>query len=401
MERDEVPPSEVAPGGAAEGSAEESSAEESSAAPGSGRDGWLELAFEAGLQPGRVVGDGHMDYYERGLLKLVIPDQVVAIIHAAIQPALAAGEAAPREPRAEVKVTLGPGVALGTDGVVRAARAGAVRYEAGKLLDVVDQHVHRGAVDLRSGHLDMNGSLTVKGDVERLLQVRASVDVEVVGSVSGSVRAGAGLKVSGSVRGGDDARIVAGGDATLGSCEVAEVSAGGTLRVREAVNSRLVAREVVVTGRLRGGSAVAEVSVVVKEAGTAAGTPTLLQAAEPLALPDLQQLQRAVVMQKLRRMAERGGVREAVGSRGDGRARGGKLGRAVAALSAEQLAERARAAQERRALQRAAFVQVDLAHPGVELQIGAARLVLEQSVRGARYAWDAETGQLRAERTNR
>lgn len=385
MERDAILPGEAVP---------------SEAAPSSGRDGWLELAFEEGLQPGRVAGDGHMDYFERGLLKLVEAGQVVATIHPAIPPSPSAEQPASQQ-RAEVKIKLGPGVTIGPDGVVRAGRAGAVRYEPGKLLDVVDQHVHRGAVDLRSGHLEMSGSLTVKGDVERLLQVRASADVEVLGSVSGSVRAGAAIKVTGSVRGGDDARIVAGGDATLGSCEVAEVSAAGTLRVREAVNSRLVARQVMVTGRMRGGSAVAELSVVVKEAGTAGGTPTLLQAAEPFELPDLQQVQRAVVMQKLRRMAERGGMREAVGSRGDGRARGGKLGRAVAALSAEQLAERARAAQERGALQRAAFVQVDLAHPGVELQIGAARLVLEQSVRGTRYAWDAETGQLRAERTNR
>ncbi len=65
------------------------------------------------------------------------------------------------------------------------------------------------------------------------------------------------------MRGVDDARIVAGGDATLGSCELTEVSAAGTLRVREAVNSRLVARQVILSGRLRGGSAVPQLSVLV------------------------------------------------------------------------------------------------------------------------------------------
>jgi hypothetical protein len=345
-----------------------------------------------------------MDFFERGLLKSVSAGQLVARIHPPEpgQAGLSAeGQVLPARAGVAAKLKLGAGVSLDADGAVWAGHAGAVLYKAGESIDVVAQHVHQGAVDLHTGHLEMQGSLVVKGDVERLLQVRASGDVEVLGAVSGgSLRAGGSLRVSGNVRGGDDARVIAEQDVTLKSCEAAEVTSGALLRVQEAVNSRLHGRQVIVTGRLRGGAASAEHFLSVKEAGTPAGASTLLCAGEPLQLPDLADVQRAVVMQKLRRMAERGGVREAVGPRGS-RAKGGKLGRLDAAWSADELAARAAQAERRAELERAAVIELSLSHPGVELRIGNARLDVQQTERGLRYALDTETGQLKAERIAR
>jgi uncharacterized protein (DUF342 family) len=367
---------------------------------------WIELVVEQGIGPGRLDDDGHMDFFERGLLKAVEPGQVVALLHPVVleQAEGAAPQAPPsaRETAAALKLALGSGVSLDADGTVRAARAGVVQYRAGKLLDVVDRHVHRGPVDLRTGNLDMPGSLTVQGDVERLFQVRATGDVEVLGSVSGgSVSAGGAVRISGAARGGDAARIVAGTDATLRSCEQADVTACGTLRVRDSVSSRLCAERVLVSGRMRGGSAVAEAWVRVAEAGTETGLATRLEAGEPCEPPALERVQRAVVMQKLRRMAERGGVREAVGSRGEARGKGGKLGRVDAASAAQQIAERAARVAERRRLQALACLEVGLAHAGVELCIGDSRLVLEHGVRDLRYTRDAETGTLQASRSSK
>jgi hypothetical protein len=349
----------------------------------------VEPAFDTGPTAGTVGADGHMDFFERGLLKVVTTGQVLARILA-----VEVGAGLTRELR------LGAGVVMDDGGEVTARHGGVVLYKPGEALDVVADHVHQGAVDLRTGHLDMQGSLTVKGDVERLLQARASGDLEVLGSVSGgSLRAGGSIRVSANVRGGDGARVIAEHDVTLKSCENAEVAAGGTLRVQEAVNSQLHGQHVVVARRMRGGACVAERSLVVKEAGTPSGIATLLQAGEPLELPDLAEVQRAVVLQKLRRMAERGGVRDAFGSRGEARGKGGKLGRLNAALSAEQLAARAEHAQHRTQLERAAIVEVGIVHPGVEVRIGPAHVTFDQVVRGLRYALDPETAQLRAARS--
>ena len=369
--------------------------------PTHGRAGYVELAFEQGLAPGRLNADGHMDFFERGLLKSVSAGQLVARLHPPA-PGQAGvdvdGQVLPARAGEPAKLKLGAGVRLDPDGSVCALHDGVVLYKTGASLDVVAKHVHQGAVDLHSGHLDMQGSLTIKGDVERLLQVRASGDVEVLGAVSGgSLRASGSIRVSGNVRGGDDARVVAEHDVTLKSCESADITAGAVLRVQEAVNSQLRGRQVVVTGRLRGGGATAEQRLSVKEAGTPAGSATVLRAGEPSELPDLADVQRAVVMQKLRRMAERGGVRE-LGARGGVRAKGGKLGRFDAAWSAEELKERAAQAAQRAVLERAAVVELGLAHPGVELRIGSARLNVQQVERGLRYALNPETGQLSAER---
>ena len=367
-----------------------------------GRAGYVEVAFEEGLAPGRLSADGHMNFFERGLLKSVTDQQLVATVHppdAGQAGSSVDGQALLARTGVAAKLKLGAGVSVDSAGAVRAVRDGVVLYKPGESLDVVTEHVHQGVVDLHTGHLDMQGSLVVRGDVERLLQVRASGDVEVLGSVGGgSLRAGGSIRVSGNVRGGDDARVIADHDVTIKSCETAEVTAGAVLRVQEAVNSQLRGRQIVVTGRLRGGGATAEQRLSVKEAGTAAGSATLLRAGEPLELPDLAEVQRAVVMQKLRRMAERGGVREAPSPRGDSRGKGGKLGRLDAAWSALELQERAAYAERRTALERSAVVELGLGHPGVELRIGSARLNLQQLERGLRYALDPETGQLCAER---
>jgi hypothetical protein len=73
-------------------------------------------------------------------------------------------------------------------------------------------------------------------------------------------------------------------------------------------------------------------------------------------------------------------------------------GRAQAALSAEVTRDLAERAGRRRELSRTAFFDVGLAHPGVELCIAGARLTVQQKLRGLRYVWHSETGQLRAER---
>ena len=49
--------------------------------PTPGRAGYVELAFEQGLAPGQIDAEGHMDFFERGLLKTVSPGQLVALIH--------------------------------------------------------------------------------------------------------------------------------------------------------------------------------------------------------------------------------------------------------------------------------------------------------------------------------
>ena len=157
----------------------------SGVAPRLGTDGRLELRFEVGVQTGAARDDDSIDFKDRGLLKTVEQGEVIAVY----TPAAAEGtegrgvdgkgiEAAAGE---DCLPTLGEGVSHDPGGELRAARAGVVQYQERSLLDVVDHHLHQGDVDLRSGHLDMNGSVTIQGAVTSELEARATADIDVKG----------------------------------------------------------------------------------------------------------------------------------------------------------------------------------------------------------------------------
>jgi hypothetical protein len=330
-------------------------------------------------------------------LKPVCQGDVVGIVHPPLPGS--AGQkvdgtpipvAAPRP----LSLELHSGVEFDADLSVRATRDGVILYKSGQSLDVVDHHQHQGPVDLHSGNLHMQGSLVVKGDVLRPFAVSATGDVEILGNVdSATVQAGGSLRVRGGVRGGEGGAVCANSEVSLHHAESADIHAGGTLRLQESVNSVLQAGEIHVGSRVRGGSAVAERRIVVKEAGAPNGVDTKLTAGEPLESP-LDAAQRSIATAKAARLSER------VRGRSSDRAKGGKAGRAKAELAAAEVQRLRARAMRRETLLEAASVQVTLAHPGVSIHIGDARLTLDEPARSTRYSLDREMAALRLEKTS-
>jgi uncharacterized protein (DUF342 family) len=360
-----------------------------------GCDAWLELAFVEGLQPGHLREDGSFDYHDRELLKPVCQGDVLGAVHPAV-PGIAGqrvdGTSISVAPARDLSLQLLSGVELGADLVVRAARDGVILYKAGQSLDVVERHVHQGPVDLHSGNLHMQGSLTVKGDVLRPFSAVATGDVEILGNVdSGTVHAGGCLRIRGGVRGGDGGAVGAEGDLTLHHAESAELHSGGQLRVQESVNSRLVAAQIHASGRVRGGSAVAETRIVMKEAGAANGVDTRLAAGEPLELP-LAEARRLIATSRVARQSER------TRGRSDERGKGGKAGRARAELDASEVQRLALRAKRRDSLLESACIELGIAHPGVSIRIGDAHTTLDESTKSTRFYLDRESTTLRIEK---
>src|SRR4051812_41349407 len=119
----------------------------SGTAPAPGRAGFVELAFELGLAPGRLNDDGHMNFFDRGLLKTVVAGQVVATVHPPRSPRsgmTVTGQPLPGHDAAAAKLKLGAGVGMDDSGVVRALLDGVVLHQADDRLDVVAQYVHQG-----------------------------------------------------------------------------------------------------------------------------------------------------------------------------------------------------------------------------------------------------------------
>ncbi len=376
-------------------------------APQQGRDGALALAFTTGIQPGHVRPDGTMDFLDRELLKPVAAGALLARLHRADpgRPGRRVdGGELPVAKAREFALKLGAGAALRDHGEIVATRAGVVFYAPPSQLDVLQHHEHRGKVDLRSGHLDMEGSLVVRGDVERLFRASASGDVEVQGSIEfGSVHAGGSLRVTGGVRGGESGLVSAEGDAAIRHAEAARIVCGGLLKLEHAINCELSAADVQITGKLRGGKTHAERGIRVHEAGAALGTSTMLAAGVPLERP-LLDAKRAIERAKEQRalvhgLLARGTARFDHSARNDARAKGGKAGRAAAALASSELERKVALANRRSELLAGAFIEISgPLHPGVSLQIGGATLTVEEPGAALRCSFDPETRALRTER---
>ena len=366
-----------------------------------GTHGFFEPAFHVGIQAGTLRDDGSMDFYERELLKPVSEGALVGRLYAAVSGIHGQhvdGKLSHADAVREVRLRLGPGVEADAEGLVHAKQAGIVVYTPEKSLDVVDHLVHRGDVDLRSGHLVMDGTLAVQGDVQRLFSVYVTGDVEIRGGVEGgSVYAGGDVRIKNGVFGGDTGMVCAEGSLWARHAESARISCGGVLQLESAVNCQLRAEDIKVTRALLGGSATAEHSVVAQEAGSLhGGLNTVLSAAVPLERPVVK-ARRALGAAKTMPRADR---RAAAAGRSQAEcSNGGKLARAKADLQRSELEQMVQRAERRELLLSSAHVQVTgVCHAGVVVEIGEVRLVLDQDQRGVSFSFDRETRALRMER---
>ncbi len=360
--------------------------------PVDGSPGTLELCFVAGMRRGTFREDGSLDFHERGNLKPVPAGEVVARCTPPTEgvPGRAVdGSEIPAKAGSDTFIHLGEGVALDDrSGEIRAIEGGVIEYREGELLDVGRHHEHRAGVDLESGNLQMEGSLSIMGDVAHGFSARASTNVEVNGVVDcGTVYAEGDLVVTGGVIGGEGGRADAGGDALVHHTHTARVRCAGRLEVqKDAVNSELRAHVIVVGGRVVGGELSAEVLVSVGQAGTAGGAETALTAGEALEIEDEQPEEEAVgtppqTAQEPRPTASDGaqpGGEESVDQEA-----ANELGEAEVD---ERAAERERRMAELREV--ASIEIVGIAHAGVTIRIGNRRRKLESPTRAARFRYD-------------
>jgi uncharacterized protein len=396
------------------------------------RDRTFEPAFEVGVQPGRLREDGSMDYFDRGLLKTAREGELLG----RVQPARSAapgmrvdGGPQPTSQRAERLPRFGAGVLLQADGSVIATRSGTVEYVAEESLDIADHHVHHGDVDMHSGHLSMEGSLIIEGDVRRLFGVRALGDLEILGAIEGgSVYAGGNMAIHGGVSGGDVGIVSAGRNLRAHHVERASLICGGALTLEESVHSELTAETIEVLRWLRGGTATAAISITVEQAGSPRGNAdTLLVAGAPLdppvlpAQPVIVQAKHEVVSVALhtsgpvtvsglamrassppaRNSAPPARSSIAPGEVASDSARpsvrpASGFPRGPADEEAREAAQRKAAYQLRadRLLPLASIRVLGVAHAGVTIQLGELRLLLERTVSGVCFSVDAKTGKI-------
>jgi len=365
--------------------------------PTLGVHGRFASTFESGIQPGHLRADGSMDFFDRELLKPIAEGQLLGELLPP-RPGSAGykvnGAPIPARAVQEGQLSIGSGVLCSATNQLHAARTGVLAYVANKSLDVVDRHTHASDVDLRSGHLDMQGALLVKKSVLRPFHVRATGDIEVLGSVDGgTVQAGGSVRIRGVVQGATSS-VSSQGDASLRQAERCSVTCAGLLQLQSAVHCQLHAERIEVAGKLRGGTTQAALSVLAGQVDTAGSGDTLVAAAIPL--PSREDALMSLTAGRAQRSAS---LRPGAFNQRD---KGGKLGRASASLAADALARKLAQAAIRERLLTQAFVEVrGVAQAGVTIQLGAERLTLDRDVSATRFTMDPGTRSIRGERIER
>jgi uncharacterized protein (DUF342 family) len=362
-----------------------------------GFDGNFVPAFEPGIRPGHLRQDGTMDFFDRELVKVVKAGTLVGHVSAPTPGTdgfRLDGSLLSATPGQRSDFKLGTNLTLKPSGDVVATSDGALVYNTGRSLDVVQRLMHAGDVDLRSGHLSMQGSVVVKGSIQRGFRVQTTGDLEVRGlSDGGELLAGGNVRVVGAIRGGASGSVQADGDVVARSAETVDIVASGNITLQSAVHSKLSAASITIVLRVCGGQTRAEHAIFAGEAGTPHGVETLLEAGLPRSSPN--DLKRLLAMAKVERFANhRAGLRD------DERTKGGKAARDKAELGRETIEQKLARARARNELMRTAFIEITgKVHAGTVLAIGDIRHELQQDTHGLRASFDAAARGLKIERT--
>ncbi len=360
-----------------------------------GRPATLELVEAEAPLPGTLREDGSLDFRERRLIVPVEAGDPIALVLPAVEgkPGWSVfGTPIEPEPVSERPFRLGEGVRLEVDRVV-AVRSGARTVDPEGGLDVVELSVHAGSVDLRSGHLETRGSLSIGRDVMAGMRVRAAHDVRIGGLVDGGVvEAEGSIEVVGGALGGDAGRICARGDLRVDHALGIRLRAMGVIRIaRHVSTSHLHGREVEVEGRALSEEIAAEERIRVRFAGSPQGAPCRLRAAVPLEPEDFDPSEQPAPVGGPS-ATRRGGLRRGRGPRTAERST--RRDRSHLATKRD-LETRLSWRRSQQRLERTASIVIEgEAHAGCLIEIGRARHVLERSARACTFHLDPGSGEL-------
>lgn len=254
--------------------------------PRHGADGWVEIITRTANEHrvGREVGQGRMDFRNRGVTPTVRRGEPFAIIHppvGGVDGMNVLGKPLPAREGTAVAVTLDSSAAFAPDGrTVVALRDGLAQF-AGGVLSVQEVVQIPGDVDFSSGNVQIAaGSVDVKGAVLSGFCVKAPGSL-VVGDVIESARivAGGNVSVSGGIVMQGKGFVRCGGTVTARFISEAVVEAREDVVVKDALlHSTVMCGGKVLAlsgkGRIQGGSITCRSGLHALELGSELGAAT-------------------------------------------------------------------------------------------------------------------------------
>jgi len=178
-------------------------------------------------------------------------------------------------------ISPGPGVERRDDGRFYALLRGMPKIER-HIVSCLNVYVHRGDVNLKTGDINFDGTVEVKGNIDNGARVYAKGDLIVRGGIGRSrIRCGGDLSVSKGIVTSREGMVHAGGDVNALFIENSRILVEGMLEVEQSIiNSDCkVAGEIVIRnltkGLIGGGVVVSETGIRTHDLGFADGEKTI------------------------------------------------------------------------------------------------------------------------------
>lgn len=255
--------------------------------PVDGTDAKIVMNFETDSRNFKLKEtDGRVDFKELNLVQNVVEGQVLARKVPAdegTEGSTVTGKLLPAKPGSDARIDIGKNVRLSEDGRTAYAEINGQVVMTGSKINVEPVYVVNGDVSLKTGNVMFLGTVLVKGSVEDGFDVKASGNIEVIGSVGKcNLDAEGDIIVHQGVNGKSSALVRAGGSIWSKFIENATAEAGDRVVVSDGIiNAHVTAqRKVICRGKrasIVGGVVRAAEEIDAKALGSVSGNETILE----------------------------------------------------------------------------------------------------------------------------
>lgn len=255
--------------------------------PKDGADATVRYTFD--LEPGHVQlkeKNGRVDFKELNLVQNVVEGQVLAkkVPAGRAEPGrTVTGRMLPAKDGRDIEMPIGKNVSLSEDGTVATSDINGQVVISAEKITVEPVHVINGDVNLRTGNVLFLGTVLVKGNVDDGFTVKASGNIEVMGSVGRSnLDAEGDVIVHQGIAGKGEGVIRSGKSIWAKFVENARCESGDLLVVSDGImSSRVLSdRKVICKGKrasIVGGQVTAVEEINAKTLGSPSGSETILE----------------------------------------------------------------------------------------------------------------------------
>ncbi len=275
--------------------------------PGKSSDASIHFELEIGPLAGRFLEDGTIDFRERRIMVGVAAGQHIATKIPAVagDPGInVLGEVIDPEQGKDIKVRVSNDAVYSEEDMkVTAAKDGVLSVVNNSTIKVCARQIIPGDIDYKTGNVESNNCLTIRGSIHPGFKAAADGDLEIGGSVSSaSSLCKANVVVKGGVT-GKQSLIKASGDVDIRFIEQGTIESGGIVVIRtQSYYSRIAAASDIrcQTGsKVMGGELIAGGHITVFDVGSDNCDTTLLAAGVDMErLVHHQELQDSIVEQQ-------------------------------------------------------------------------------------------------------